>query len=134
MRLIDFRFGPAQEGECYLSAMPGAAGGLLPNVNRWRSQMGLPAITDEELEKLPRKKLMGADCYFATLDGDFKGMGDAANAKKDYRMLGLIQAAPELTIFVKMTGPKALVESQQAAFDAFTSSVQFRKKQGIPMH
>ncbi len=134
MRLIDLRFGDQQEGECYLSAMPGAAGGLLPNINRWRGQMGLPAITDADLEKLPKKKLMGADCYYVELDGEFKGMGDAASAKKDYRLLGIIQSAPELTIFVKMTGPKALVLAQQANFDAFVSSVQFRKKQNIPSH
>jgi hypothetical protein len=107
---------------------------LSANINRWRTQMGLGALSDEEIGKLPRKPLMGSESYFVSADGAFQGMGDAASAKKDYRLLGLIQAAPELTIFIKMTGPKALVEANQAAFDAFCASVQFRKKQDIPMH
>src|SRR4051812_7037713 len=37
MRLINLAFGPNGEGECYLSAMPGAAGGLGANINRWRA-------------------------------------------------------------------------------------------------
>jgi len=134
MRLVDLRFGPGDEGECYLAALPGPAGGLSANINRWRTQMGLGALSDEEIGKLPRKPLMGSESYFVSADGAFQGMGDAASAKKDYRLLGLIQAAPELTIFIKMTGPKALVEANQAAFDAFCGSVQFRKKQDIPMH
>lgn len=128
MRLIDFKFGPKQEGECYLSAMPGPAGGLAANINRWRGQMGQPALTEAEIDKLPRKKLLGTDSHFVSVDGDFKGVGAEA-AQSGYRMLGIIQQAPELTIFVKMTGPKDLVEKNAAAFDAFCSSVKFRAKE-----
>lgn len=134
MRLIDFKFGPKQEGECYLSAMPGPAGGLAANINRWRGQVGQPALTDEEIAKLPRKTLLGAEAHFVSVDGDFKGVG-AESAQTDYRLLGVIQQAPELTIFVKMTGPKEIVEKNAAAFDAFCGSVKFRaKEQKVPMH
>ena len=134
MRLIDFKFGPKQEGECYLSAMPGPAGGLAANINRWRGQMGQPALTDADIEKLPRKTLLGTEAHFVTIDGDFKGVGAEAS-QSGYRMLGIIQQAPELTIFVKMTGPKDLVEKNAAAFDAFCGSVKFRpKNQNVPMH
>ena len=133
MRLIDFKIGPKQEVECYLSAMPGPAGGLAANLNRWRSQMGQPPLSEEEIEKLPRKSLLGTPAHFLSVDGDFKGVG-AESAQSGYRMLGLIQQAPELTIFVKMTGPKDLVEKNTAAFEAFCAGVQFRKKSDIPMH
>jgi hypothetical protein len=133
MRLIDFKIGPKQEVECYLSAMPGPAGGLAANLNRWRSQMGQQPLSEEEIEKLPRKTLLGTQAHFLSVDGDFKGVG-AESAQSGYRMLGLIQQAPELTIFVKMTGPKDLVEKNTAAFEAFCASVQFRKKTDIPMH
>lgn len=133
MRLIDFKFGPNLEGECYLTAMEGTAGGLAANLNRWRTQMGQAPLTEEEIDKLPRKPLIGAPAHYLSIDGEFKGVG-AESGQKDYRMLGIIQQAPELTMFVKMTGPKDLVEKNTAAFEAFCASVQFRKKSNIPMH
>lgn len=126
MRLIDLRFGPNQEGECYLSLMPGTAGGLAANVNRWRSQMGLPAYTDEELAALPKKTFVGRDATFVAFDGDFKAVG-AETASQDFRMLGLVQEAPEFTLFVKMTGPRELVLQNEAAFEKFASSITLRR-------
>jgi hypothetical protein len=135
MRLINLSFGPNAEGECYLTAIPGDAGGIAANLNRWRGQMSQPNLTDAEITALPKKPLMGAEAMFLTVDGDFKGMGDAANAQKDQRLVGLLMPNPELTIFIKMTGPKALVEQNMAAFDAFCQSVQFRgKAQPVPSH
>ncbi len=125
MRLIDLRFGEKLEGECYLSAMPGKAGGLEANVNRWRTQMGLPAFTPEELQKLPAKKFLNRDSTFVTFDGDFKAVG-APEAAKGYRLLGVVQVAPEFTLFVKMTGPKETVEKNVAAFDQFCQSISIK--------
>ncbi|MFN0075834.1 MAG: hypothetical protein ACKVY0_05115, partial [Prosthecobacter sp.] len=55
MRILDLRFGPNQEGECYISLMPGPAGGLEANVNRWRTQMGQTPYTADEIAKLAKK-------------------------------------------------------------------------------
>lgn len=126
MRLIDLRFGPNQEGECYLSIMPGQAGGLAANVNRWRTQMGLTPYTDAELAALPKKTFVGRDATFVAFDGDFKGVG-AESAATGYRMLGLVQEAPEFTLFVKLTGPKDLVVKNEAAFDQFASSISLKR-------
>lgn len=126
MRLIDLRFGPNGEGECYLSAMPGKAGGLEANINRWRAQMGQPAYTTDELGKLPKKAFLNREGAFVKFDGDFKGVG-AAEARKDFRLLGIVQEAPEFTLFVKMTGPRALVEKNEAAFDQFCQSVTIKR-------
>jgi len=123
MRLIDFRFGPNQEGECYISLIPGAAGGLEANVNRWRGQMGQPPYTPEEIEKLPTKPFFNREATFVAFDGDFRGFG-AEEAQKGYRMLGLIHSAEQATIFVKLTGPKELAEQNAAAFDAFCQSIK----------
>lgn len=128
MRLIDLRFGPAGEGECYLAALPGPAGGLEANINRWRGQIGAPPLSEEEIENLPRKNFLGRPAHFVSVEGAFKGMGDEASAKSDYRLVGLIHQAPELTLFIKMTGPKEVVEQNMAQFDAFCDSVQFRRK------
>ncbi|GEP42507.1 hypothetical protein [Brevifollis gellanilyticus] len=123
MRLVDLRFGPNQEGECYISLLPGPSGGLDANVNRWRSQMGLPPYTAEELASLPKKPFFNREATFVAFDGDFKGFGAEA-AKTGYRMLGLINSAEQATIFVKLTGPKALVEQNAAAFDQFCQSIR----------
>ncbi len=123
MRTVDLRFGPAQEGECYVSLMPGPAGGKAANLNRWRTQMGQPAFTTEELEKLEKKPFFGRDADFVAFDGDYKAVG-APEPKKGYRLLGLIHSAPQATIFVKLIGPKALVEQNAAAFDAFCQSIR----------
>ena len=123
MRLLDLRFGPNQEGECYISLMPGPAGGLEANVNRWRTQMGQTPYTADEITNLPKKPFFNRDATFVAFDGDFKGFGAEA-AKTGYRMLGLIHSADQATIFVKLTGPKALVEQNAAAFDAFCQSIK----------
>lgn len=123
MRLLDLRFGPNQEGECYISLMPGSAGGLEANVNRWRSQMGQPPYTSDEIAKLEKKPFFNRDAAYLAFDGDFKGFG-VESAKTGYRLLGLIHSAEQATIFVKLTGPKALVEQNTAAFDSFTQSIK----------
>lgn len=126
MRLIDLRFGENGVGECYLSAMPGNAGGLEANVNRWRAQMGLAAMTTEELAQLPKKLFLGREAAYLSFDGDFKGMG-AKEATKGYRLLGMVQSAPEFTLFVKMVGPKELVVKNEAAFEQFCQSISIRR-------
>lgn len=122
MRLLDLRFGPEKVGECYISLMPGAAGGLDANVNRWRTQMGQLAYTADEIAKLPKKPFFNREATFVEFDGDFTSFG-ATEAKKGYRLMGLIHSAKEATIFVKVTGPKDLVERNAAAFDAFCQSI-----------
>ena len=122
MRLVDMRFGEKQEGECYISIMPGPAGGLNANLNRWRKQMGQPDYTDEEIAKLPKKPLFKRDGVYAEFDGDYKGVG-MTEASKGYRLAGVIHSAEQATIFVKMIGPKALVEANTAAFDQFCQSI-----------
>ena len=122
LRTVDLRFGPNKEGECYISFMAGPAGGLSANVNRWRTQMGQPAYTAEELGKLEKKPFFNREADFVAFDGDYKGVG-MQEAKKGYRLMGLIHSAPQATIFVKLIGPKALVEQNAAAFDAFCQSI-----------
>ena len=122
MRDVNFSFGENSEGECYVARLPGAGGGLSANVNRWRKQMGADPLSDEEISALPRKNLFGQPATFLSVDGDFTGMG-AGEAKKDYRLLGVILSADSGAVFVKMTGPRELVESNAAQFDEFVSSL-----------
>jgi hypothetical protein len=123
IRLLDMRFGPNQEGQCFLSFLSGGGGGVEQNVNRWRAQMGQPPYTAEEFSSLPKKPLFGRDAVYVTFDGDFTDVGKT-EAVKDYRMLGAVHADEKFMIFVKMVGPKALVVENEAAFDEFCRSLQ----------
>lgn len=123
MRDVNFTFGENGEGECYVARLPGAGGGLTANVNRWRGQMGAAPLSEEEIAALPKKPLFGQPATFLSVDGDFTGMG-AGEAKKDYRLLGVILSAESSgAVFVKMTGPRELVEANAANFDIFVSSL-----------
>ena len=125
MRDLSFNFGDSGEGECDLSRLPGAGGGLTANVNRWRNQMGLPPIGDAEVIALPKRPMFGLDGTFVDISGAFSGMGGGP-AKENYRMLGVIVASDAGAVFVKMTGPAELIAANQPKFDAFCASLQPR--------
>ncbi len=123
MRDLNFTFGPNGEGECYIARLPGAGGGLAANVNRWRSQMGASALTEEEVAALPTRPLFGQPARFVSVDGTFSpGMG-SDQTFPNHRLMGLILASDAGAVFVKMTGPKDLVDQNSAAFDQFVSSL-----------
>jgi len=126
MRLVDMRFGPNGEGECFLSVIQGEAGGLDANVNRWRTQMGQPPYTAEELAALPKKDLFGREAIYLDFEGDFKNVGQSS-AQQGYRLLGLVQQTPQFTLFVKMTGPKDLVQANATAFEQFAQSISLKR-------
>ncbi len=121
-RDVNFTVGERGEAEVYVSRMPGTAGGLAANINRWRGQMGLEPISEEEVEALPTVKLFESDATFIKLDGEFTGMG-GAGAQKDFRMLGLMLNTPGGAVFVKMTGPRTLVEREEKNFLSFAESL-----------
>jgi hypothetical protein len=129
MRPVNLTFGPNKEGECYLSLLPGGGGGSLANVNRWRKQMGQPEITETDLAGLPKKKLMGIDGTYVSIDGAYTSVG-ATEARPDHRMLGIVASMGEAGLFVKMVGPKALVEANTQAFEQFVTSLRLRMPQG----
>jgi hypothetical protein len=129
MRPINLRFGPNGEGECYLSMLPGGAGGTVANVNRWRKQMGQPELPEAEVAALPKRVLMGIEGVFVTLDGSYTNVG-SAEATADQRLMGVIAALGEVGLFVKMVGPKELVVANEPAFNQFVESLRLRLPQG----
>ncbi len=124
MRMLDMRFGPEKEGQCYMSIIPGGGGGLVANVNRWRGQMSQPPLPDSAILELPKKNLFNGTATFVDLEGDFTDVGQPT--QKDFRMLGLIHADERFMIFVKLTGPKALVAREASAFEQFCQSLQLK--------
>jgi len=120
MRDVSLSFGDG--GEC---SVVRAGGSLVDNVNRWRKQMGLEAISEQDAASLPTRSLFGGPGVLVELDGSYQAMG-TPSATPGYRMIGVILPVPSANsaIFVKMVGPRALVEGNEAAFEAFCDSLR----------
>jgi hypothetical protein len=129
-RLANLRAGGAPGAECYVTVLQGSGGGLEANVNRWRTQMGLEPLAPEALAALPKHQLLGEDATLVEIDGTYTGMGSTPQA--DSRLAGVILSLPVGTIFVKMVGPRALLESERASFLAFCDSLRLEEVADAP--
>jgi hypothetical protein len=123
MRVVNLRFGPDGEGECYLSILPGAGGGMGGNINRWAGQMGVEPLSPEALAALPKKEIFGREAPFVDFEGIYKGMGNIEPIA-EARMLGTVLADEQLTFFVKLVGPAPLVEAEEKNFERFCASLR----------
>ncbi|MEM7146625.1 MAG: hypothetical protein AAF591_15930 [Verrucomicrobiota bacterium] len=123
MRVVNMRFGPEGEGECFLSVLPGAGGGVAGNLNRWAGQMGVDALSAEDLASLPKQTLFGREAPMVDFEGTYAGMGNIEPIE-EARMLGTVLADEQMTFFVKMVGPKDLVDAERENFGRFCSSLR----------
>jgi hypothetical protein len=95
-----------------------AGGALAENVNRWRSQVGLGPVSDEQIAR---------DCRPIDVDRirgqhvDLTGPESAGGM----RILAVLAEQGDATWFFKMRGPADVVGRQKAAFEAFIGSVRF---------
>ena len=97
-----------------VSQLPGAGGGPLMNINRWRQQIGLEPVG--ELEEQPITRL--------DLDEHVAALVDLVS--DDIRILAVIYPRQDRnqTWFFKMTGPPDTVEQQSQALLELVRSVQ----------
>jgi len=121
MRVASFKFqAEGKSVDVSVIPLPGVAGGDLPNVNRWRGQVGLGAVTEAELTRSATKlEIAGQPALLHELAGTNPSAGDAT------RILGAIQHRDGMAWFFKMTGDDKLVASQRPAFLEFLKSVKF---------
>jgi hypothetical protein len=121
MRLGSFKVdGPnAASADVSVIAFPGEAGGLISNINRWRGQLQLSPLDEDQLSQLTqRTEVDNAPTYLV----DFQ---TAENAPKPSRILGAVLQTADRAWFVKMTGPPELLESQRQKFLDFVKSFRF---------
>ena len=98
----------AGPSEVSVVALPGDVGGELPNVNRWRGQLGLPPINAPQLPKARQKthSRLGEVLIY-----DFTG---AAIAKP--RMIVGVLKVEDTTWFFKLTGEDAVIGKHKKSF------------------
>ena len=97
--------------EVSISALPGDAGGTDANVNRWRQQIGLPAVENPQGEFLDLKAL-AAQATLYQLRGASKGI------------LAAILSHGGQTWFFKLSSPAAQLDSSKSEFLTFLMGIQ----------
>ena len=97
-----------------VSRLGGGAGGLLPNINRWCQQIGLDAISEEDLPmKTTSINVDGSPATMVFLAGKEKGIAATICPRNGQ------------TWFFKAMGKQEAVTREKSAFEAFSQSVRF---------
>lgn len=107
-------------GDVEITVSSGPGGGLLPNINRWRDQIGLPPIEPRQLQdELRAIPVGGSPGQHVELIGP-----ESAGAKRQ-AILGVIVSRAGKNWYFKLQGPVEAARSAEAAFMKFLKSVQF---------
>ncbi|HSN93118.1 MAG TPA: hypothetical protein VLS93_17945 [Anaeromyxobacteraceae bacterium] len=99
-----------------VTVLAGTAGGELANVNRWRGQIGLPALDEPALEKARGQVRTGVGPVSLF---DFTSEGSPAS-----RLVAGLASVEGSTWFVKMTGDAAAVGAARADFLRLVESLR----------
>ncbi len=118
IRMVDL--GVADDVSCYVVVLEGDGGGLAANFDRWRRQLGLVAKGAAALESAETLQVLGRPAHLLRLDGP-----PAADGRPAVRMLGLACRLEEAMLFVKLSGPAAIVRAAEADFEAFCTGLEF---------
>lgn len=106
-----FQAANAQGGaKVTVASLMGDAGGILPNINRWRGQLELPPIDALSLQP-------------ATSVGPGSMLVDLSNTSGTDRMIVGVVATPQATWFFKIRGTPQGVEQEKAAFEAMVKNI-----------
>jgi hypothetical protein len=115
MRKAAFAIGSgAESAEVTVINLAGAGGALLPNINRWRQQIGLGEITQQDLDRDVKKIELGSQ------SGDYVELVGPQKA-----ILGVAAHDGKQAWFFKMTGEPAVVSREKQNFETFVRSVRF---------
>lgn len=102
-----------------ISALAGTGGGLMMNINRWRGQLSLPPLSEEDFSKEARTMdLAGTKATLVDLTGTDK-------TGKSSRLIGIIAPQSDRTWFYKLMGDPQIVEQQKDAFTKFIQTAKF---------
>lgn len=111
---FDIDAGESGVAEMTVSAFPGDVGGVLANVNRWRRQLGLEPVSDEQLASLIQPlDLQSGQALLVNLSNDTTAMASA------------ILPHGGSTWFFKLMGDKLAVEQEADRFVEFLNSIRF---------
>jgi len=125
-RLINLQPAGDPSASCYLTFLAGGGGGLESNVNRWLGQFGGEPLDAEAIAALPKHLLLGREATLVEVEGTFLAMGGPPQS--GFALLGLVLSDPSGGIFLKFTGPTALVAAERANFLALADSLGMKEE------
>ena len=121
LRVLDAK--ASQEGEVvFFHFGPGGGGSVKDNVERWFRQFQEPR---EKINARTEEKTIGSKkVTFVRAEGTYlSGMpGGPQTPMKDFALLGAIIDSAEGSVFVKFTGPGALVKKSESDFNSLVES------------
>jgi hypothetical protein len=103
-----------EKADISVATFAGNGGSDADNVNRWRQQIGLPAVEASALDSMI-VPLRAGETSFSTVD----------MAGATARVIAGWTRRDGRAWFFKLTGPKSVVEQERAKFIAFLQSVRF---------
>jgi hypothetical protein len=106
-----------------VSSLAGDGGGLLPNVNRWRKQLGLAPVMDADLANLPTLDASGVKATLIELSGTDGRTGKPA------QLVGVVLPLGGQTWFYKLMGDANIVAQQKDALIQFVQSAKYSAAQ-----
>ncbi|MEM6978131.1 MAG: hypothetical protein AAF539_00605 [Planctomycetota bacterium] len=134
-RIIAHEFAASDDGgETARVTMMAAGGGIQANLDRWKGQFG---GDDKEIGDTKEFKSGPFNAYLLKVSGKYAetmGGGPFSGGRKvmrdNYAMLGAILVKPIAadgsgpSYFIKMIGPKSVIESNADAFETMIKSVE----------
>lgn len=108
------------KAEVNISALGGTGGGfVMMNINRWRGQLSLPPLSEEDFSKETHTMdLAGTRATLVDLTGTDK-------TGRNTRLIGIIAPQADQTWFYKLMGNPLIVEQQKDAFTKFIQTAKF---------
>lgn len=100
-------------------SLPQSGGDRLENINRWRDQVGLAALSAAELEPALEQIVVDG------VTGQFVEIVGAETSPSPETVLGVLVDHGALTWFFKLKGDVALAEREKQRFREFAQSVKF---------
>jgi hypothetical protein len=96
-----------------------AAGDRLSNINRWRGQVQLDQITQEQLDRQIKKIQVGDNA------ADYVELVGPEDSQPQQTILGVIAIHSGRAWFIKLKGDARLAENEKQRFESFVKSVTF---------
>ena len=101
------------------SQLAGRAMGLMPNINRWRGQFGLPAFNELPTDT-KSINMFGVSVPIVEIYGTFTSR--AGGAQPDYGMIGVFVTYGDHSYAIKATGPEAAIRAELATVMTWAES------------
>jgi hypothetical protein len=113
---FSINIGNGATADVNVSSSGGNGGGLAPNVNRWRGQLGLPPVDEVSTMTF---EVPGGQAQVVDISGN-----NAQNGKPS-EIVGVVVTLPGQTWFYKIMGDPSVVAAQKDVFTQFVKGAQY---------